>query len=299
MTERSLLHPHPPRKHVVETSPTDKIWRGFSRFLTYALLIGWSLFIIYGITWIIFASVKSNREIFTNQFLPTELHFENYVKVFTTLNFGRYLFNSILYVGLSLVILLAVCAPAAYVLSRFEFPGKKLITTLFAAGMGVPAPLLFIPMFVLFVRLSLNNTIPGIIIAYVSVSVPFTVYVLTGFFASLPKELEEAAMIDGCTSLQVFWHVMLPLAQPGLLTAAIFNGVSMWKEFQWALIFVNTKELRTLSLGLYSLKTAMQYSADWAGLYAAVVVVMVPTIILYIFLSEQMIAGITMGSVKS
>jgi ABC-type glycerol-3-phosphate transport system permease component len=154
-------------------------------------------------------------------------------------------------------------------------------------------------MFVLFVRLNLNNTVPGIIIAYVSVSVPFTVYVLTGFFASLPRELEEAAMIDGCTSFQVFWHVMLPLAQPGLLTAAIFNGVSMWKEFQWALIFVNTEELRTLSLGLYSLKTAMQYSADWAGLYAAVVVVMVPTIILYVFLSEQMIAGITMGSVKS
>jgi ABC-type glycerol-3-phosphate transport system permease component len=146
--------------------------------------------------------------------------------------------------------------------------------------------------------LSLVNTMQGLIVVYVSLSIPFTVYMLTGFFATLPTELEESAIIDGCSDFQVFRHVMLPLAAPGILTAAIFNFIGLWNEFELALIFINEPSKRPLSLGLYSMKNSMQYTGDWVGLFAGVVIVMVPTIGLYILLSERMITGITMGAVK-
>lgn len=277
---------------------SPQLGRWLSRLVAYGILGAWSLFMIYAIGWMILSSFKTNAEILKGSFFPSAFNTQTYDKVFNILHFGRYLLNSTLYVSVSLVLLLAICAPAAYVLSRHEFPGRKFLVMLFASGMGVPAPLLFIPLFILATRLGITNTISGIVVAYVSVSVPFTVYLLTGFFGSLPKELEEAAVIDGCSNFQVLWQIMLPLAQPGLITAAIFNGIGMWREFQWALIFVNTDELRTLSLGLNSVRVAMQYSADYAGLFAAVVVVMIPTLLLYLFLSEKMISGITMGSLK-
>jgi ABC-type glycerol-3-phosphate transport system permease component len=146
--------------------------------------------------------------------------------------------------------------------------------------------------------LRLVNTMPGLILVYVSLSIPFTVFLLTAFFATLPGELEEAALIDGCTSWQSFRHVMLPLAAPGLLTAAIFNGIGLWNEYQLALVFINNPDNRTLSLGLYSMQNAMQYTGDWPALFAGVVIVMVPTVLLFIVLSERMISGITMGAVK-
>jgi ABC-type glycerol-3-phosphate transport system permease component len=122
---------------------------------------------------------------------------------------------------------------------------------------------------------------------------------LTSFFATLPQELEEAAILDGCSDIEVFSRVMLPLASPGLLTAAIFNFMFLWTEYQLALVFLSNPELRTLSLGLYALENSMEYTGDWVGLMAGVVCVVVPTIIMYIFLSERMISGITMGAVKS
>ncbi len=171
-------------------------------------------------------------------------------------------------------------------------------TNIFTVGIGIPYPLLFIPLFAIMTSLRVINTIPGLILIYVSLSIPFTVYLLTGFFASLPVELEEAGVIDGCSSWQVFRYIMLPLASPGLLTAAIFNGIGLWNEYQLALVFVNNPDNRTLSLGLYSMQNAMQYTGDWPGLFAGVVIIMVPTIFLYIFLSERMVSGITMGANK-
>jgi N-acetylglucosamine transport system permease protein len=266
----------------------------------YGLLGLWSLFTILVIAWVVIASLKSNRELFVNVWaLPTTLNFGNYVKAWYTVNLGGYFLNSLLVVFGSVVIILIASAPASYVLSRVKFKGANLITMAFTAGMGVPVPLLFIPWFVILTQIKLINTLSGLGLLFVSVSIPFTVYMLTGFFGSLPVEIEEAAIIDGCSDFQVFWHVMFPLASPGLITAAIFNFISLWNEYQLALVFINNPKLRTLSLGLYSLQNGMQYTGDWVGLMAGVVIVMIPTIILYIFLSEKMIAGITMGAVKS
>ncbi len=272
----------------------------WSRQIPAYILVGfWSLFTVFVLGWIGIGSLKTNRELFKDVWsLPTELHFENFSKAWSVVRLGDYFLNSVLVVLASVVIILMVSAPASYILSRVKFKGRNLITTIFTAGMGIPFPLLFIPLFVLLANLKLSDSLLGLTIVYVSLSIPFTVYILTGFFGSLPTELEEAAIIDGCTDYQVFFKVMLPLASPGLITASIFNFIGLWNEYQLALIFINTAKNRTLSLGLYSLANAMQYTGDWVGLFAGIVIIMVPTVILYIFLSEKMIAGITMGASK-
>ena len=170
---------------------------------------------------------------------------------------------------------------------------------LFIFGMGIPIPLLFIPLVVMLSEIGLIDTLTGLTLVYLSVSLPFTIYVLQGFFSSLPSDLESAAVIDGCSDWQVFWHVMLPLAAPGAATVAILNFVGLWNEYQISLVLINAQENRTLSLGIYSLITSMQYSGgNWPGLFAGVTIVMVPTILIYVFLSDRMISGITMGGVK-
>ncbi len=293
MAERTLLNPHPRNER------TAGVQRRFSRLVMYLILGLWSLFTIFSISWIMLASLKSTREIFREPFkLPSEMMWENYVNAWNSVRLGDYIINSVIVVTVSLVVLLAVSAPAAYALSRFKFRGAAMLTMVYIAGMGIPFPLLFIPLFAILTFIRLINTLPGLMLVYVALSIPFTVFLLTGFFATLPKELEEAALIDGCSNWQTFWHVMLPLASPGVITAAIFNGIGLWNEYQLALVFINNPDNRTLSLGLYSMQNAMQYTGDWPGLFAGVVIVMVPTILLYIFLSEKMISGITMGAVK-
>jgi len=265
----------------------------------YLVLLAWCGFTVFAIGWIAMSSFKTNRQLFQEPLkLPPQLRFENYSTAWNAVDMGRYFLNSVIVVSVSVFLILAISAPAAYVLSRVKFRGSNTITTLFTAGMGIPYPLLFIPLFALMLNLQLDNTLPGLIVVYVSLSLPFTVYILTGFFITLPSELEDAAVIDGCSDYQVYWRVMLPLASPGLLTAAIFNFIGLWNEYQLALVFANTDKTRTLSLGLYALRNALQYTGDWASLFAGIVIIMLPTVAIYIILSERMISGITMGSLK-
>jgi len=270
------------------------------RLLIPNIILGlWSLFTAFVLFWVAISSLKTNRELVLNVWgLPENLIFENYVKAWSQLHIGSYFLNSFMVVFSSVIIILALSAPASYILSRVKFRGRNLITMAFVAGIGIPMPLLFIPLFVILSGIKLINTLPGLGFLYVAGSISFTVYMLTSFFATLPKEMEEAAILDGCSDIQVFSKVMLPLAMPGILTAAIFNFMFLWNEYQLALIFLNNPKLRTLSLGLYALQNSMEYTGDWAGLMAGVVCVVLPTIILYIILSEKMIAGITMGAVK-
>jgi N-acetylglucosamine transport system permease protein len=266
----------------------------------YIIVGGWSAFSLFFVVWVVLASLKSTRNLFGNPWsVPLNPAFGNYVKTWFVSRFGEYFLNSLLVVLLSVLGLLIVSAPAAYVLSRGKFRGREAISNFIVFGMGVPIPLLFVPLVVLVSALHVVDTLTGLGLIYVSLSVPFTVYVLQGFFSSLPSELESAAVIDGCSDWQIFWHVMLPLARPGLATVAILNFVGLWNEYQLSLVLINTPEKRTLSLGIYSLITSMKYTGgDWPGLFAGVTIVMIPTIILFVFLSERMISGITMGGVK-
>lgn len=276
-----------------------QVKRLLTQMPAYIVLGAWALFTLFVIGWVIISSFKTNAEVFRDVFaLPKVWQFSNYANAWSQGNFALYFRNSVILTGISVIALLAISAPAAYILSRFDFIGRNLLTTTFIAGMGIPYSLVLIPLYVIMAQIKLINTLPGLILIYVSLSIPFTVYILTGFFVSLPKEMEEAAVIDGCNDYQVFYHVMLPLASPGLLTAGIFNAIGLWNEYQLVLVFMGKEEGRTLALGLYSLQNAMQYTGDWVGLFAGVCIVMIPTIILYVVLAEKMIAGITMGALK-
>jgi ABC-type glycerol-3-phosphate transport system permease component len=278
----------------------DKVNKWLRHLPAYLVLGGWSLFTIFVFLWIALTALKTNRELFMNVWsLPTDLQFSNFIKAWTEVKLGRYFLNSLLVVGSSVLLILVLSTPASYILSRAKFRGSNLLTLFFVAGIGIPVPLLFIPLFIILAKISLINTLAGLGLIYIAVSLPFTVYMLTGFFGSLPQELEDAAVIDGCSDIQVFSKVMLPLASPGLITATIFNFIFLWNEYQLALVFLSDPKSRTLSLGLYTLTDALQYTGDWVGLFAAVIIVVVSTVILYVFLSEKMIAGITMGAVKS
>jgi len=230
--------------------------------------------------------------------LPTSIQYKNYVNAWSLSKLGPQFVNSLILVGSAVVLLTLISAPAAYVLSRKKFKGVGLLTSIFIAGAGVPLPLLFIPLFGLTAKLHINNTLPGLIIIYITVSIPFTMYLLTGFFKSLPSELEEAGRLDGCSEFGVFRYVMLPLASPGLITAAIFNFIALWNEYMLAMVFLNDVNKMPISRGLTGIAESMQYTGNWVGLFAGVVIVMVPTIIMYVLLSRQLIEGITMGSRK-
>ena len=278
----------------------DRILKWIRHLPTYFILGIWSLFTAFIILWVIMSSLKSNKELFSDVWaLPTSLHFENYTKALFAVDMELYILNSLAVVITSVLVILILSAPASYILSRKKFKGSNLITMVFIAGIGIPVPLLFIPLFNILTSFKINNTLFGLGVLFVALSLPFTIYMLTGFFGSLPVELEEAAIIDGASDFQVFFRVMLPLGLPGLITAAIFNFIGLWNEYQLALVFLNDPNKSTLSLGLYSLSNGMEYTGDWVGLMAGVVIVMIPTIILYVFLSEKMISGITMGAVKA
>jgi ABC-type glycerol-3-phosphate transport system permease component len=265
----------------------------------YLILGLWSVMTIGALVWVFLGALKTKREVLLSGWsLPAAPQWGNFPRVLSEGNLGQYFFNSTLTVTLSTLAILAVSVPAAYVLSRAEFRGREALTNLFVIGIGIPIPLLFIPVFMILAWLRLADSLTGLSIVFVAVSLPFTIYLLTGFFASLPRALEDAAAMDGCSNVQVFWHAMLPLARPGILTAFIINFIWLWNEYQLSLTIINSAARRPLSLGLYALQNALQYTSDWPGLFAGVTIAIIPTLLLYAILAEKMIAGLTAGAVK-
>lgn len=274
-------------------------WDTFWTTVFYICVIAWAAFTIFSLVWTIFTSFRTNQQLYAGVWaLPESLHFENYSRAWNVVNLRRYFINSLLVTMGSITALIFICTPASYVLTRFDFRGQKLLNNLFIVGMGVPYQLLLIPLYTMMLDMRLHNSLFGLGLVYVALSVPFTVYLLSGFLRSLPSELEDSAMIDGCSEIQTFWKIMFPLAQPGIVTSAILNFIFLWNEYMMALVFISDLDRRTISLGLYSIQSAMQYTADWVGLFAAVVIVMLPTVVIYLFLSEKIMSGITLGAVK-
>ncbi len=269
------------------------------RFLPgYALLFIWLFFTVVMIGWIFLASLSETREIFGNELLKSGLHFENYANVLKKHKMGTYFLNSVIYSISGCIGIVLVAAPAAYVLARVSFKGKNAVNNIFVVSMSIPSVMLILPLFKMATSMHLIGSRWTLIFLYICVNVPFGVFFLIGFFAGLPKALEEAAQIGGCTPDQAFWKIMFPLAQPGIVTLCIFNFITIWNEYFMALIFANKTELRTVSTGLQAIVQAMKYSGDWAGLFAGVIIVFLPTFLLYIFLSRRIIAGVTGGAVK-
>lgn len=264
----------------------------------YTILNLWVLFTAVLVGWIVLASLSTTREIFTNTMLQSGLHFENYVKALINHNVGMYFINSMIYTFSASAGIILIAAPCAYILARFPFPGNRLIQNVFVGSLGIPQVMIILPLFFLATVMNMTNSRWLLIILYICLNVPFTVFFLLSFFATIPGSFEEAAAIDGCSPMKTFWIIIFPLAQPGLITVGIFNFIVLWNEFFIALIFANTSELRPLAVGLYTMVQSMRYIGDWAGMFAAVIIVFVPTFLLYIFLSKKIIAGVTGGAIK-
>ena len=268
----------------------------------YLILILWISFTFVLLGWVLLASFSTTKEIFSNKLLDSGLHFENYVKAWINSDVAGIFRNSLVYSIISCSLLIVICAPAAYVLARFIFPGNKLIQTGFVSAMGVPVVMIVLPLFGIVANLGILNQVLSnamlLIFLYIGINVPYTTIFLMTFFSNLSRAFEEAAAIDGCPPTKTFWLIMLPMAQPGIITVTIFNFINIWNEYFISLIFANSDQLRPIAVGLYSMINSMKYTGDWAGMFAAVVIVFLPTFILYIFLSEKIIAGVTGGGVK-
>lgn len=263
------------------------------------LLYIWVLFILFVLGWIVLASLKTNQELFEGFWkLPSSLQWENYKVAWVQSDLMSYFLNSVFVVTLSVVGIVLVSAPASYVLSRYVFKGRETITIAFIIGIGIPYQAVLIPIYILLMKIGLINTLTGLIVVYVALSLPFTIFILTGFFQTLPNEVEEAAAIDGASENTIFWRVMLPMARPGLITVTILNAVSLWNEFLLAKAYINVNAKFTLSVGLYQFYQSMQYNSNWVALFAGVVIIIFPILIFFLWLSDRIIEGMTAGSGK-
>lgn len=266
----------------------------------YIILILFCLFIFIMVGWIILASFSTTAEIFRGEALKFKsgFHLENYVKAIVTNKIGLCFLNSILYTVISCIAIILIAAPTSYALCRYKFKGNTFLQLMFMTGLGIPTTMIIMPLFSLTSRLNLASSRTVLIILYIGLILPFTVFFMYAFFRGIPSDYVEAAKVDGCDPYRIFWRIMLPLAQPGLVTVTIFNIITVWNEYFVSLIFANDSALRPVAIGLVNMINSMKYTGDWAGMFAAVVVVFLPTFILYIFLSDRIVAGITAGGIK-
>ena len=283
-----------------KTKVKEKInWRKELSLLPgYIIIVSWILFTVAFIGWILAASLSTSREIFSGAVFKFEtgFHFENYVNAWNTQNVSKFFANSLFYALVGCVGILVISAPGAYVLSRFEFIGNKIMKSGLVVAMSVPAVMIIMPIFTLTTKWNLGGR-TLLILLYIFLNVPYTTVYLLNFFATLSTAYEEAAAIDGCPPAKTFLQIMLPLIQPAIITVTIFNFLAIWNEFFMALIFASSEDMAPVGVGLMQIVNSMKYTGNYGGLFAAVIIVFLPTFLLYIFLSEKIIAGVT-GGVK-
>nr|WP_309099019.1 carbohydrate ABC transporter permease [Fredinandcohnia onubensis] len=259
----------------------------------------WAIFILLIFAWVLLSSLKTDQELLSNFWaMPESLQWGNYIFAWINSNLFAYFINSVIVVIVSLIGLVAVSAPAAYVLSRTKFRGRGLITTSFIIGIAIPHQAVLIPLYLLLIKLGFIDSLIGLIIVYIAYSMPITIFILTGFFSTISLEVEEAAALEGASPNRTFWKIILPMARPGIITVLIINGVGLWNEFLFAYTFLNSGEKLTLSVGLYKFYQTMEYNSNWSSLYAGVVIVIIPILLIYLWLSGRIIEGMTAGSGK-
>jgi N-acetylglucosamine transport system permease protein len=263
------------------------------------ILIFWSVAVIFPMVWMVFSSFKTDQELFFSPWAPPkELQWNNFARAWTNAHVGDFFFNTLIVVIPAVFFTLIISAMTAYVLARFEFPGRNFLFYLFLGGMLFPVFLALIPLFSLVNSLGMLNTFQGLILVYIAYSLPFTVFFLTGFFKTLPSELYEAAIIDGANQFQAFFRIMLPLASPGLISMGIFNFLGMWNQYVLPLVLVSDESKYVLSQGLAFMLFKQFYQNDWSALFAALTLIMVPTLLVYIIFQRQIQSGMTTGALK-
>lgn len=265
--------------------------------ITYIALLLIVVLTFYPVLWMIFGSLKSGSEFYTNIWgLPAVPAWSNYIEAWTKAELGTKFINSVIATLGTLILVIPLTCVAAYAFAKVKFPGRRFLYYLFLLGMMIPQGVTAIPVFSVVIQMGLLNTRLSLILVYAAQALGFGIFLMHAFFKSLPKELEEAALIDGCTPIGAFFKVILPLVRPGIATQVVFSGMNAWNEYFMASILIRKEGLETLPLGLVNFTG--RYATNYPQLFAALTIATLPIVILYIMGQKQFISGMTAGAIK-
>lgn len=251
---------------------------------------------LFPLLWMISSSLKTQSTIFSDtSLIPKELHFENYYLAWKEGGFGRYFINSIFYTTSVVIGIIIVASLAAYAFSRFNFPFKNILFYCFMAAMMIPIPGSFVPLYVLLNKLHLRNTHLGYILCMINVGLSTSIFLLKTFFDKMPRELEDAARIDGCTKFGIWWNVALPLAKPVLAVVVVFNALSVWNEYLLALLIFDSRNLMPLQVALMTFQG--EYITKYHLLMAGLTITVLPILIVYVVMQKYIVKGVTQGAI--
>lgn len=282
---------------IVENKKNKGIRRlGYS--LLYFVLGLIAVFQIYPLVWLFFFSLKGNSEIFGGSpfALPEEWLWENYARVWTTGNIGSYFFNSIFVTVTAVVLTIILASFVTFAITRMNWKYSNAVLLLFMVGYMIPIHSTLVPLFQIFRNLSLIDNPVSLVFAYTAYNMPITIMIMTGFYRTLPREIEEAAIMDGCSIHRLFFQITLPMTMPVLSTTAIINMIYNWNEFIFVNTFISSERYRTLTVGIQSF--IGQYLTDWGAIGATLMISIIPILIAFVFLSNRIVEGIAAGSVK-
>lgn len=292
---------------VVKTNNVPEVRTGSSklgmtfknRIFQTIVLIWFSLFalvIIYPIIWLGLSGLKSNSDFFLNTWsLPEEWFWSNY-KAAWDAGIGQFFLNSVFVTVVSVIAILLLGSMAAYGLSRFQFKGQNLLLILILSGLMLAPQVSLIPLYKLLQGIGLYNSYWALILPYVAFQLPFSIFLMRSYFLSIPRELEESAIIDGCNTWKVYRHIIIPMGKPIIASCALLAGMNVWNEFMFALVFVEDSSLRTIPVGLMNLRS--QLNTNFGIQLAGLAISALPMIIAYILFQNQFVRGLTAGSVK-
>lgn len=247
--------------------------------------------------WVIYVSLKDDKTLFVSPWaMPEHLMFENYGFAWTAGRLGIATLNSAIVCGVTLLLCLLVGSMAAFAIGRMRWKLSGAMMTYFLTGMMIPVHCILIPVFTRFSKLHLTNSLTGLIVPYLTLSLPITIFIMTGFFQSLPNELFESACIDGCSIYRSFTHIALPLSRTGLFVTGLMTFVANWNELLLAMVFISDDAKKTLPVSLS--KFVGPYNTNYSQMFAAIVIAIIPTIVVYCMFSNQIVDGLTAGAVK-
>lgn len=285
-------------KKTIFTSFEHPFWQCLAYGILYTALIVVAVFQVFPLVWLFFFSLKNNQEVFNTAPLsfPTSPKWENYVKVWTEGNIGVYFLNSVWITAVAVILTVLLASFVTFAITRMKWKYKNLVLGLFMVGLMIPVHSTLIPLFSFFVKVKLMDNPLSIILTYTAFNLPLTIMILLGFYYTLPREVEEAAIMDGCSIHRMFFQIILPMTAPVLATTAIINMIYNWNEFVFVNTFISSDKYKTLTVGIQNF--IGQYSIDWGAIGATLMISILPILFAFFILSNRIIEGITSGSVK-
>ncbi|MGP9539070.1 carbohydrate ABC transporter permease [Brachybacterium sp. AOP43-C2-M15] len=268
--------------------------------LVFASLTVYALFNIFCLLWLISTSLKGSAEILATSpwTLPETPLWQNYVDAWTYGRMGTYLMNSVIVTSITTAAVLALGSLSGYIFARVQFPGRAALIAVFMAAMMIPPFALVVPLFDVLAWASLLDSRTGLVLVYVAMELPLVTFILTSFHQTLPKELEEAASIDGASAFGTFWRVVLPQTGPALTACGIVVVLRIWNEFIFALTFIRDEQVLTLAVGIFNLSQVADYSSNWAVLFAGMVISVMPVLIVFGLFQRNFTSGMAQGAMK-